>query len=209
MSSTNRGAVRSESDFYATPPSATEAFFRWLGEESTKVTEFGKVTFRSDRSRILDPCAGDGAILRVAKYTGRDTLAVELRDPCRIPLEAIGPTWIGDALGPQDWSANVLRGCAIVTNPPYGLAQEFIETWRPRVRWSAWLTRLGFLASQKRAAWFTARPPDHVLILPKRPSFTGKGTDSCDYAWVVWDNDEWLSHRPRGMGWLDAGTVTP
>jgi hypothetical protein len=27
--------------------------------------------------------------------------------------------------------------------------------------------------------------PD-VLVLEKRPSFTGGGTDGCEYAWFIW-----------------------
>ena len=30
-----------------------------------------------------------------------------------------------------------------------------------------------------------AKPPD-VFVLPDRPSFTGEGSDSADYAWFVW-----------------------
>lgn len=31
--------------------------------------------------------------------------------------------------------------------------------------------------------------PD-VYVLPQRPSFTGKGTDSTSYAWFVWTSAE-------------------
>lgn len=56
------------------------------------------------------------------------------------------------------------------------------------------LLRLNFLGSQRRAAWLRAWTPD-VYVLPRRPSFTGRGTDSCEYAWCVWHEDR---RGPRG-----------
>lgn len=49
------------------------------------------------------------------------------------------------------------------------------------------LLRLGFLASEKRFNFMKENPPTDVLVLHKRPSFTGKGTDAQEYAWFVWD----------------------
>ena len=81
----------------------------------------------------------------------------------------------------------------------------------------ALLVRLGFLSSAKRAGWLQANPPAGLIVLSSRPSFTREylkrhelaggvwtkhptkniaiidgeelplGTDSYDYAWVVWE----------------------
>jgi hypothetical protein len=50
---------------------------------------------------------------------------------------------------------------------------------------AAFLLRLNWLGGQARAAWHRANPCD-VYVLPRRPSFTGKGTDATEYAWMVW-----------------------
>lgn len=182
MSATNRGAKRSPCDDYPTPPGATTAFLAWA--QRTGLFE--------GISAVRDPCAGDGAVLERVRATSPDVFlyANEIRPECEAPLRKlaeggrmhveIGDALVGGGTAPSD--------TAVITNPPYGQAQEFIQLWAPRVAWSAWLLRLNFLGSQKRAAWFRTGVgrPSHVLILPKRPSFTGGSTDSCEYAWIVW-----------------------
>jgi hypothetical protein len=49
----------------------------------------------------------------------------------------------------------------------------------------AFLLRLNFLGSQRRAAFHRSFPSD-VYVLPRRPSFTGGGTDATEYCWMVW-----------------------
>ena len=38
--------------------------------------------------------------------------------------------------------------------------------------------------------FWKAYPVNKLYVLSKRPSFTGKGTDSAAYAWFVWDNSK-------------------
>lgn len=75
----------------------------------------------------------------------------------------------------------------IITNPPFSLAQEFLEKSLSEAKTVCYLLRLNFLESQKRYTWWQDKTPDKLLVLSKRPSFTGKGTDSQAYAWFVWD----------------------
>lgn len=191
MSSTNRGTGRREHDFYATPEWCTKALFEHMDEFS--------------RRPVLDPCAGDGAILKVAQGFGLETHGIEIRD---VPAPPGVLSWnVSDAIEHARKVPNAAHWASminLVTNPPYSLAQEFIEAWRDRVALSAWLLRLNFLGSQKRAEWFRQRPPSRVLILPRRPSFTGGATDSCEYAWMVWGSAaytdgtklEWIEVSP-------------
>ena len=52
----------------------------------------------------------------------------------------------------------------------------------------AFLLRLGFLASVQRAEFWKQNPPTRVIVLSKRPSFTGDGkTDRSEYAFFVWE----------------------
>lgn len=184
MSAANRGAARRPHDFYATPQAALLPLRSWLDEQAVRMSE------------ILDPSAGDGAILRM--FFGR-RYAIELREECReslLKLDA-GVT-IGDAL---TMTADVTEPVyhLVVCNPPFSLAREFVTAYRYVGLTSAFLLRLGFLASQTRAPWWAEDPPAHVLVLPTRPSFTGDGkSDSADYAWVVW-----RGKTPKGYTRLD------
>ena len=161
MSSTARGAVRADRDFYVTPAWAVLAI-------APHVRLAGVV---------VDPCAGDGAIL----------LALREHDPALdvrgIEIDAARATLAGavcaDALA-YPWQAG-----AVVMNPPFALAQAFVErACASTLGDVAVLMRLGMLAGQKRTAFWRGHPAD-VFVLSRRPSFTGGGTDSADYAWFL------------------------
>lgn len=83
----------------------------------------------------------------------------------------------------------------IVTNPPFSVALEFLEKSLEEARTVAYLLRLNFLGSQKRKKFWQENPPTHIFVLSKRPSFTGKGTDSTEYAWFVWDRGDVMKRR--------------
>jgi len=134
---------------------------------------------------VLDPCAGKGAILKVVS----ERIGVDLCDGIEIDPELAeqamryGGVTTGDALK-EDWMTGL-----VVMNPPFSKALPFVERaleqTRSRGGTVAALLRLGMMASQARAPFWKANPAD-VLVLPKRPSFTGKGTDATEYAWFVW-----------------------
>ncbi len=95
---------------------------------------------------------------------------------------------IRDALDEDPWPA-----CdAIITNPPFFLALEFIQrAMRESRSYSctlAFLLRLNFLGSKKRRQFHLDHPAD-LYVMTKRPSFIGGKTDSIEYAWFVWDRD--------------------
>jgi SAM-dependent methyltransferase len=170
MSSTNRGgsSVRRERDFYATPAWATQAILRELPV-----------------GPVLDPCCGDGALL--AEIKGR-TFGIEI-DPQRAEAaraRGVRAVVTGDALTDR---AGWVDAAAVVMNPPFSLAEEFVLAalvWaQPRRAAVAALLRLSFLETRRRVPLHREHPAD-VFVLARRPSFTGKGTDSCAYAWFVW-----------------------
>lgn len=79
----------------------------------------------------------------------------------------------------------------IITNPPFSLAQEFLEKSLQESDLVFYLLRLNFLGSQKRKTFFNkVGTPDKLFILSKRPSFTGGGTDSVEYAWFCYDKNQ-------------------
>ncbi|WP_436663579.1 hypothetical protein ACOALA_13645 [Alicyclobacillus acidoterrestris] len=87
----------------------------------------------------------------------------------------------------------------IITNPPFSLAQEFVEKSLTLANCVIMLLRLNFLASGKRKEFWEKHPPTAIHVLTKRPSFTGTGTDATDYAWFVWDT---TGRQKRGLYWI-------
>ncbi len=165
MSATNRGATRKDFDFYETPEWLTRAIIAYLPESP---------------AMILEPACGSGAITRVLRkqFTAAYIEGIEI-DPKH-------------GLGSVDFLKAKLRPefDLIITNPPYAQALEFIQTafkWRRNATSVVcMLLRLNFLGGQERAGWLRANMPS-VYTSPRRPSFTGNGTDATEYAWFVWD----------------------
>lgn len=208
MSSTNRGAERRPDDFYATPPWCVRrllddcaALREWLPRNGT------------DEVRWLEPACGDGAIIKaVASWLGARQGPLWLANDVRQDaIDAVMGTThpsvtarCGDFL-PHAWQT-AGRVDAILMNPPFSLAEEFVRACLARTLGPvAVLLRLGWLSSARRQPLVRELPPD-VFVLPDRPSFTGNGTDSADYCWAVWGPaDE--RHRQRGS-WSVLG-LTP
>jgi len=160
VSATNRGSKRQEADYYPTPAWATEALLGW-----------SRRAYGPD-FEVLDPCAGDGAILRVAKARGFVVRrAIEIRPEMAPALHEVATSvTIGDALRLPKVSGVCIDW--VITNPPYSLAREFIEAWRPLAHLAAFLLRLNFFGSKGRSAWLRgAGRPAHVLVLDRRPAF--------------------------------------
>lgn len=86
-----------------------------------------------------------------------------------------------------DYMARRFYADFIITNPPFSLAMPFLTKSLSEAPTVIYLLRLNFLGSQKRKAFWQAHRPSHVMVLSKRPSFTGNGTDSIEYAWFAWD----------------------
>lgn len=136
-------------------------------------------------TQALDPACGDGAILDVIRemYPGIACDGFEIDEDRAVAAMAKGHGVVClDALGREsDWSNVDIA----VMNPPFSLAIEFLRRAIKEVDTVAALLRLNFLGGQKRAEWHRCNPSD-VYVLPRRPSFTGGGTDATEYAWFVW-----------------------
>lgn len=123
-----------------------------------------------DVNSFLEPCRGSGAIY--------NEIDVPVKSYCEILENKDYLTTF--------WRPNTYD--LIITNPPFSLAQEFLEKSLSE-GWSIWyLLRLNFLGSKKRSEWWQNKSPTHLLPLSARPSFTNDGnTDATDYAWFGWD----------------------
>lgn len=127
----------------------------------------------SNYKTALEPCAGDYRIAAFLEEKGlQDVRTCELQD------------------GQDYFSYNGEKVDLILTNPPYSLAEEFITKALKDANTVIMLLRLNFLGAQKRYNFWINNVPDTIFVLSKRPSFTGKGTDSTEYAWFVWQNEE-------------------
>jgi len=193
LSSTNRGQQKRGDDFYPTPA--------WcVGRLLDRLPLPG--------GRWLEPGAGEGAIIKAVARADVRWTAIELRADCRQSLEVLvnsSLVFIGDylsstgthPLGEQSFDV-------ILANPPFTLAMDFVQESLRRAPIVIMLLRLNFLATGKRSDFMRTHCPD-VYVLPDRPSFTGKGTDSIEYAWFVWSQGV----APRHTGKIEVLDSTP
>lgn len=171
-------AGRPENDFYPTPPEATLAL---LSREHFT-------------GSIWEPACGDGAICRVLEQQGyRDIIASDLIDR-------------GYGEAPHDFLRSTRRADNIVTNPPFTLAQQFVEHSLAATNGKvAMLCKLVFLEGQKRKAFFENTPLARVHVFSKRVNFyregeRGKlGTSMMAFAWFVWEHGH---EGAATIGWL-------
>jgi len=135
-----------------------------------------------DWSRVnsfLEPCQGNGAI-----YDLVDT-----------PIKQ----WAEINKGIDYLTTSFSKRDLIITNPPFTLAKEFLAKSLTESDCVCYLLRLNYLGSSKRKPfWDKIGTPDKLLVLSKRPSFTGKGTDATEYAWFCWDKSN-LINLPNGI----------
>ena len=134
--------------------------------------------------KVHDPCCGMGTIPKVLNGTGADLVD-----------RGYGFTVL-DFLMDNTFQPN------IVTNPPYGIAEQIIEhAFRLALDRVAVLVQVKFLASQRRHALFERAGADpaleRVIMFSRRPSMPPgrmlaehgeaiRGGGSIDFCWVVW-----------------------
>ena len=133
--------------------------------------------------RWLEPCAGDGAIVRAveARRTDITWTTVDVREDSCAEYVVDYLAWAP----PLDNRGRQERYRVAVTNPPFSRMLEIVQRMRTHAEIVVALGRLGWLASAKRHEWLRAHMP-RVYVLPQRPIFNGVNSDSSDYAWYVW-----------------------
>lgn len=179
MSSTGRSSARAyerhPDDFFRTPAEVVRAILPHIG-----------------RPRYtIDLGCGDGAIGAVLRETwGPDVMidGFEL-DAARAQIaqarERYDQVHVKDVLtlNPDVYPA----ADAVIMNPPYRHAEVFVRRALQLARPGGvvvTLARLGWLGGLKRVAFHREHPSDVFVIVP-RPSFTNGGTDSTEYAWLL------------------------
>lgn len=162
--------ARREGDFYETPAWMTMALVERVGISG----------------RVMEPCAGRGAISNLlARHVG-NIGAVAVNEPfpqpdCQLDASRLDATKQGswDMWPVWEW---------VVTNPPFNLADQIVPLALNHARFGvAMLLRLSWLEpTEARSAFLKAHAPDRLIVLP-RHDFRGNGsTDSVTSAWFVW-----------------------
>ena len=222
MSATGRGGERRKDDVYYTPAWCVHRLY----EHSRRL----KMWFRHENSALIEPFAGDGAIIRALIDKGLDRrypiIVNELREEEQEGLSKL-PGVVRVRQGDfRSWnlreeycltSMSRLRELEVqqdnlelfskigthivISNPPYYLAMEAAKWCIENADYSFLLLRLNWLSSRGRRDFLSDAKPD-IYILPDRPSFTEDGkTDGTEYAWF-----EFGSHTSGQITWLDLTT---
>jgi hypothetical protein len=170
---------RVENDFYATNPEAVKMLLE-------KYEIVGK--------NILEPCVGNGSIVDALKYfygDQKDITCIDIID------RGYPETIIHDFL---TYETNT-KYDAIITNPPYSLASEFIYKSLELLKTKGVLImflKIQFLEGIKRKNLFKKYPPKYIYVFRKRMSTFNNGnklnpktnkpwvTTFCN-AWFIWE----------------------
>jgi hypothetical protein len=180
--STGSGTVRHKEserglDLYETPAVAVETLLR----VEPAILKY--------KPAIWEPACGRGAISEVLKAHGLLVHSSDIRpqyagahqfDFLRDPI----PEWHPDPI-------------VIITNPPYMLAQEFVErSFDTGVDWVFMLLRLAFLESERRSPILddgrlvAVYPFKKRLPMMHRDGWTGnKASSAIPFAWFHWAKD--------------------
>lgn len=157
---------------------------------------FTQVPFRA--RTILDPAAGMCRVPEAASRAGYQAAATDkvVRRPgvqeCNFLYE----------------DPDLPSGYAVVSNPPFSIADTFVQRSLALAEEVAMLLPLTWLAGAQRARWLRKTPLRQVLVLTPRPSMppgvaieAGEkpGGGKVDFAWMVWDTD--YLGTPQ-FGWL-------
>lgn len=160
-------------DLYETPPEATEALLR--AESIPPV--------------VWEPACGPGAIVRVLRAAGHTVFASDLVDYASPDQDAARRDFLLESTCPVGTQA-------IVGNPPFKLAQEFVVHALDLCPKVIMLLRLAFLESKRRGPILDAGQLARVHVFRKRlPMMHRNGWDGpraggmMAFAWFVWDRE--------------------
>ncbi|UXN70923.1 hypothetical protein N8A98_06970 [Devosia neptuniae] len=172
-------------DFYPTPPEAVASLLaierKWLP---------GGI--------VWEPACGDGAIVLPLRAAGFRVRADDLVD------RGCPDSCVADFLKQKETPPHIT---SVITNPPFRLAREFVDTALEHAPYVAMLLRLAFLEGGARKPWFQSGSLARVhvssrrLPMMHRAGWTGpKAGSAVCHAWFVWDK----RHEGRpDIQWFD------
>ena len=184
---------RGESDFYPTPAGVTQALC------DLKILP----------GLVWEPACGDGAMARVLCENGHNVYASDLH------FRGYGIDrydFLEQSGSPNPMAKPDGRAHAIVTNPPFNLANEFVAhalSLRPDM--VAMFLRLKFLEGRRRYdGLLREQPPSDIYVFIERVKFfsgdhseeSQPGWNTEAFAWFVWKRDVF---DPPRIHWISRG----
>lgn len=170
MSSTTGKKIKN--DNYPTPKAEVDALMALIDFKPT--------------DQFLEPCRGEARQIYDAVPLPESQKAwAELTD---------GVDYLTTPFDPQD---------VIITNPPFELTEKFLRKSFVELKEGGtliYMQRVNFIGSIDRLDLWEklGYPPKHPMIVP-RPRFVGKGSDSCEYIWMIWDFGDRCTRIPDGF----------
>lgn len=183
------GYERKERDFYPTEP--------WVTRALCHAVDFSGDPRKAGYRHVWEPACGDGRMAKVLDEAGYWVSATDIAD--------YGYGGLHDFLGKKPRGIGEAGYvAAIVTNPPFDLAREFIaralELTKEQKGKVAILQRHEFDAPKSNHPLFD--PPFAAkLVLHKRPRWSeaDKASPRFPYAWYLWD---WRHQGPPILRYL-------
>jgi hypothetical protein len=159
-------------------------------------------------NRVWEPAAGRGAIVDVLRAHGHEVIATDLVD-YGIPGQAHGRDFLLEHKAPEGIEC-------IVTNPPYKLADQFVERALELCPKVIMLLRLAFLESERRCGILDGAGLKRVLAFRKRlpmmhrDGWEGRKSNSgMAFAWFVWERGYTGAPQLQRISWEDDRDAAP
>lgn len=167
------GEERQPEDFYATDLAAIPPLFKLLGAE-----------YESGGKLILEPAAGQGHLSQIMELYGHQVISTDLVDR-------------GYGVGGVDFLTDNIYDSlpydAVITNPPFKHAVQFIEKALKIAPLVCMLLRLAFVESERRDKFFKQYPPRYIAVFRRRVRTSkngefpeGEASATC-HAWFIWE----------------------
>ncbi len=177
MSSTTGNTIAQE--HYPTPPNLVKSLVNNLVIKPT--------------DNFLEPCRAEGNIYNQIDLPESQKHWAELRD---------GVDYLNTTFPPMD---------IIITNPPFSLTCEFLEKSLNELKPDGvlvYLQRVNYLGTIDRLPfWERIGHPNKFPVAVPRPSFVKGATDSCEYAWYIYDRGNRFPFIPNGVSNLKWNKV--
>ena len=148
-----------------------------------------------DFENVLEPACGEGHLSKRLIELGVDVHSSDLINR--------GYGEVVDFFNIDSWEGD------LITNPPYKIAQKFVEhsiEIIPEGRKVAMFLKLTFLEGQSRRKMFEKFPPKIVYVFSKRikcargGDFNSFSSSAVAYAWFVWEKG--YTGKPK-IEWID------
>lgn len=173
----NSETKREPEDFYATQPKALEIFLDKLNQDNIILN-----------NQVWECACGQGHLAKVLIERGFIVNATDLVDR-------------GYGVGNIDFLGDIpdnhfMNDCDILTNPPFNLAEKFVEKsmeiLKPGNKLFLFL-KIQFLEGQKRKELFKKYPPKYLYCYSARQLCSRNGefdkyiATTQFYAWYIWE----------------------